>query len=186
MKRRIVAPLAVLTASFLVSAIPPALAQVPDAPEATTVTEPTNGGWINELCAADHFDPQTGAVSCWGATQFVGTWTGHTVAYVQGHADLSTGNIRIDRIDETFVGVAPDGSSGTLQCLEHGFLDGKAKTLYIEADIIKGTGDWVGASGRFVFDGFMTGDATGWGGWHGQWTRPSKPPRSTSVSSTAG
>jgi len=174
LKPRLVAPLAVLTMSFLISAIPPVSAQ-PDTPGAGTVTETTNGGWINEFCAGDHFDPQTGEVSCWGATQFVGTWTGHTLAYVQGHVDLSNGNIRIDRIDETIVGVAPDGSSGTLHCLEHGFLDGKAKTLYIDADIIKGTGDWVGATGHYVFDGFMTGDATGWGGWHGEWTRPSKP-----------
>ena len=107
MKPRLVAPLAVLTISFLISAIPPASAQ-PDTPEARTVTEPTNGGWINEFCAGDHFDPQTGEVSCWGATQFVGTWTGHTVAYVQGHVDLSTGNIRWTGPEGDGTGVATD------------------------------------------------------------------------------
>jgi hypothetical protein len=135
-------------------------------------TAPTTGGWVNQFCAFDHFDPQTGEASCWGATQFAGTWTGHTIAHVQAHVDPKTGNIRIDRIDETFIGVASDGSQGTLHFLEHGYVDGASHTFYVEATIIKGTGDWIGATGQYVFDGYMTGDATGIGGWHGEWTRP--------------
>src|SRR5882724_2200297 len=52
LKPRLVAALAVVTASFLIPAVPPASA-APHAPEAGTVTEPTNGGWINEFCAGD-------------------------------------------------------------------------------------------------------------------------------------
>ncbi len=159
-------PVALVVALLLLFA-PPA-----SAGESRMITEPTNGGWANELCAPDYFDPDTGKVDCWGATQFAGTWTGHTIAHVQAHVDFATGDIRIDRIDETFIGVASDGSSGTLHFLEHGYVDGVSHTFYVEATIIKGTGDWVGATGQYVFDGYMTGDATGIGGWHGEWTRP--------------
>jgi hypothetical protein len=151
----------------------PAVAAAPAAAaESDMVTQVTNGGWVNEFCGVDHYDPTTGDIACWGATQFAGTWTGHTIAYVQGKLDLSTGDITIYRIDETFIGVASDGTSGTLHFLNRGYLDFADRTLYLESEILKGTGDWTGASGKFVFDGFMTGDATGVGGWHGTWTRP--------------
>lgn len=161
-------PVALVVALLLLFA-PPA-----SAGESRMITEPTNGGWTNELCAPDYFDPDTGKVDCWGATQFVGTWTGHTIAHVQGQLDSKTGDIRIDRIDEFFIGMAPDGSHGTLHFLNRGYLDASDRVLYLESDILQGTGDWAGATGKFVFDGFMTGPATGWGGWHGEWTRPAK------------
>ncbi|HEX2038401.1 MAG TPA: hypothetical protein VHF47_01580 [Acidimicrobiales bacterium] len=128
------------------------------------------GGWVSPTCVFTDYNPVTGAFRCTSSTTWTGTWTGATVVEGEGTFDVMTGS-GSGTIEETFVGRAADGTTGTLQFTEAWVADGPSLTIHIDGRIVAGTGDWIGATGRVSFDGTMA-SGSGFGGYVGSWTRP--------------
>lgn len=130
------------------------------------------GGWASPTCVFTDYDAVTGAFHCTSSTAWTGTWTGVTHVEGGGTYNFATGS-GSGTIEETFVGRASDGTTGTLRFTETWVADGPSLTMHIDARIVEGTGDWVGATGRVSFDGSMS-SGTGFGGYVGSWTRPAR------------
>jgi hypothetical protein len=135
-------------------------------PQSQTV----RGSWVSPTCAFTDYDPVTGAFECTASSQWTGSWTGITTAQAEGTYDFVTGS-GSGTIKETFVGRSSDGTTGTLRFTETFVADGPSLTLHVDARIVEGTGDWVGATGYATFDGTLS-SGTGFGGYAGSWTRP--------------
>lgn len=162
--------LAVIAAGALVAlglAPPPAAAATG---RSKAQPQAVRGSWVNPACAFTDYDPVTGAFHCTSSGVWTGTWTGVTHVEAEGKYDLVTGS-GSGTIKETFVGRASDATTGTLRFTETWIIDGPALTIHIDARIIEGTGDWVGATGQATFDGTVA-SGTGFGGYAGSWTRP--------------
>ena len=129
------------------------------------------GSWVSATCAFTDYEPATGAFHCTASSQWTGSWTGVTQVEGEGTYDFVTGS-GFGTIKETFIGRASDGTTGTLRFTETFVADGPSLTLHVDARIVEGTGDWVGATGQATFDGTMS-SGTGFGGYAGSWTRPS-------------
>jgi hypothetical protein len=95
-----------------------------------------------------------------------------TVARYAGTLDAVTGDGN-GTIDETFVGRASDGRSGTLNFQGTVEITGADHSLHILETMIDSTGDFAGSTGSVAFDGIILGGA-GIGGIRGQWTPPAR------------
>lgn len=163
--------LAAITAGILVAvgfALPPSAAQAAGDTKHQTV----RGGWVSPTCVFTDYDPVTGAFHCTSSTQWTGTWTGVTHVQGEGTFDFVTGS-GSGTVEETFAGRASDGTTGTLRFTETWVVDGTAMTIHVDARVVEGTGDWIGATGRVSFDGTMS-SGSGFGGYAGSWTRPAR------------
>lgn len=131
------------------------------------------GGWLGPIpCAFTNFDPTTGDFECQGSTLWDGALTGVATYQADGTFDLATGD-GWGTVAETFHGIATaDRSSGTLAFNETFTIDGATNAIHIDAEIIEGTGDWVGSKGRLTFVGVQFSGAAGHGGYSGRWIRP--------------
>ncbi|MHB8465580.1 MAG: hypothetical protein ACYDH6_00120 [Acidimicrobiales bacterium] len=141
--------------------------------QAKNASQPVGGGFTTAPCAITSFvpvpgSPTTGRFVCASTSQWTGTWTGITTLTAAGRLNLVTGEAE-GTADETFAGRASDGSTGSLHVSDV-FTIGADGYLRDVAVIISGTGDWVGAAGRAVFDGFNY-LGPGYGGYHGSWSR---------------
>lgn len=130
------------------------------------------GGWVSPACVFTNYDPVTGALRCTSSTTWTGVWTGITHVEAEGTFDVVTGS-GSGTIEETFIGRASDGTTGTLRFIETWVADGPSLTIHIDASIVDGTGDWVGATGKVSFDGTLA-SGSGFGGYVGSWTRPAR------------
>lgn len=146
---------------------PPAVAK-----SAGASHQDVRGGWVSPPCVLTEYDRMTGAFRCTASSTWTGTWTGVTHVEGEGTLDLATGS-GSGTIEETFIGHASDGTAGRLRFTETWVADGPSMTIHIDARIVEGTDDWVGATGRVVFDGSMVG-VSGYGGYVGSWTRPAR------------
>lgn len=164
--RRTAVVVVVLVIAGLVT--PPSAARTTPTASAHVV----RGGWVSPTCVFTNYDRVTGAFRCTSSTSWTGVWTGVTRVEGEGTVDVVTGS-GSGTIEETFVGRASDGTAGTLQFIETWVADGPSLTIHIDAHIVEGTGDWVGATGRVSFDGTMA-DGSGFGGYVGSWTRPAR------------
>lgn len=133
------------------------------------------GRWVNGGCALTSYDLTTGEFSCVGTSDWVGTWTGVTTFTVQATLDVATGD-EWGSIDETFIGVAADGSAGTLHFDETFTVDGSTFEVQLEFRIIEGTGEFEGSRGSGTFDGTVV-ETSGFGSFSGHWVRPPRKPR---------
>ena len=148
-------------------AAPPATARNADGATHQVV----RGGWVNPACVFTNYDPVTGAFQCTSSTTWTGVWTGVTHVEAEGTFDVTGSGS--GTVEETFIGRASDGSAGTLRFTEPWVADGPSLTIHIDARIVEGTGDWVGATGRVSFDGTIA-SGSGFGGYVGSWTRPAR------------
>ena len=133
------------------------------------------GRWVNGGCALTSYDLVTGEFSCVGTTDWVGTWTGVTTYTVHAVLDLDTGD-SWGSVDETFIGIAADGTAGTLHFDETFTIDGSTLEINLEFRIIEGTGEFEGSRGSGTFDGII-GGTSGLGSYSGHWVRPQRKAR---------
>jgi hypothetical protein len=142
-------------------------------PPAHAANTRIEGGWIGPIpCAFTNFDPTTGHFECEGSTLWDGALTGIARYHADGTFDLATGD-GSGTVAETFYGIATaDRSSGTLAFNETFTIDGATNAIHIVADIIEGSGDWVGSSGQLTFVGVQFSGVAGHGGYSGTWVRP--------------
>jgi hypothetical protein len=141
--------------------------------QARNASRPVGGGFTTAPCAITSFvpdpgSPTTGRFVCTSTSQWTGTWTGITTLTAAGRLNLVTGEAR-GTADEMFVGRASDGTTGSLHVSDV-FTIGADGYLRDVGVIVGGTGDWVGAAGKAVFDGFNY-LGPGYGGYHGYWSR---------------
>lgn len=150
-------------------AVPAAAARAPR-------KQAVHGHWQTLVaCVLTSYDPATKRGSCDGSTLWRGTWTGVTHYTVRGFFDLVTGDAS-GTIDETFVGTADDGGSGTLRFHERFTLDGATSALHIDAWLLGGAGSFAGSRGFVTFDG-RENLVTGRGTYAGTWKRPASRAR---------
>jgi hypothetical protein len=137
-------------------------------------SQSVGGGFTTAACAITEFTPDpvtptSGHFTCTTSSQWIGTWTGASTMTVRGTIDLLT-SAATGTADETFVGRASDGTTGSLHIFDTFTLtpDGFIRDV---ASILEGSGDWTGATGEADFDGFND-FGVGFGGYRGQWSRP--------------
>jgi hypothetical protein len=138
----------------------------------TASAEPVHGGWQSVInCIPTGYDPATHKLDCVGSTLWTGTWTGVTAYHILGTFDLLSGS-GSGTIRETFVGTSDDGGRGTLEWVERFVVNGATQAIRINARLVDGTADFVGATGRATFVG-KSNAVTGSGTYTGHWSRPS-------------
>lgn len=145
------------------------------APAAQAKRTPLAGKWANPApCVFTAYDVLgSGEFSCIGSSIWQGSFTGSTTFVAKGTVDLLTGDSS-GTIDETFTGLADDGTNGTLHLLETYTIDGESATIHIDARIVGGTGGFAPSHGEMSFYGPYPLVA-GAGEYRGSWTHPARP-----------